>query len=298
MYKKIVSIMLLTSSSLYCQELELSEVLRRVAQNNYIMKKQDLTIENNLITTKNYYKRRFLPSIGFGAEGELSEIADKGVGPERISMKIDLDLGRQGLNEYKIKRNNLEIAQLTRKTIWTNLEAEVISIYFNYLSITKKIEYIEKTLKVLNGHQRKLSRMLSGGNLIPKNELLKIEIDIEENNIQLLSSKYSQNVLKQNLYTKMGLGLDQDIEFKDIDSSKLFIDENLGERDEIQSKGLNQSIKSRITELEVENTIYTNKIAKAELLPKVYIKPEYLVEDVGYSEKGARVLVGFNWSFD
>ncbi|MGL5989225.1 TolC family protein [Cetobacterium sp.] len=298
MYKKIVSVMVLASSSVYCQSLELNEVIKKVYENNFIMKKQDLTIENNVITTKNYYKKRFLPSIDFGAEGELSEIADKGVGPEVISMKIDLDLGRQGLNEYRIKKNNLEIAELNRKKAWSTLEEAVISTYFEYLSITKKIEYIEKTQNILNGHRSKLSRMLNGGNLIPKNELLKIEIDIEENKIQLLSSKHNQNVLKQKLYTQMGMELDRDIDFKEVDSSKLYLDKSLGEIEVIQNKGLKMSIKSRITELQIENTIYDNKIAKAELLPKFYIKPEYRFEDAGYSEKGGRFLVGFNWTFD
>lgn len=282
----------------YCQELNLEEVLRRVKQNNFTMQKQDLSIENSMITTKNYYKRRFLPNVEFGAEGELSEIADKGVGPEKISMKIDLDVGRQQLNRYKIQKNSLEMAELNREKTWYNLQEEVISTYFQYLSVSKKIEYIEKTLSVLNNHQRKLDRMLNGGNLIPKNELLKIEIDIEENNIQLLSNKYNQNVLKQKLFTMMGLGLDQDIDFKEIDPSTVFIDKSIESIKVAEKKGLKLSKSARIGELQMENAVYENKIAKAELLPKFYVKPEYLFDDVGYSKKGGRVLVGFDWNFE
>lgn len=274
------------------------EVLRRVQQNNYIIQKQGLTIENSEISSENFYKKRFLPSISFGAEGEISEVADKGVGPSSVSMKIDLDVGKQALNQYKIKKNGLEIAQLNRDKAIYSLEESVIKTYFSYLSVTKKIEYTEKTLKVLNTQQSKLSRMLAGGNLIPKNELLKIEIEIEENNIQLLSSKYSQNVIKQRLYTFMGLGLDQDIDFKDLDSTKLYVDEHVQKMEEAERRGLKMSKSSRISELEMQNSVYENKIAKAELLPKFYIKPEYLFEDAGYSEKGGRVLVGFNWAFE
>ncbi|MGL4944881.1 MAG: TolC family protein, partial [Fusobacteriaceae bacterium] len=107
-----------------------------------------------------------------------------------------------------------------------------------------------------------------------------------------------QNVIKQRLYTFMGLGLDQDIDFKDLDSTKLYVDEHVQKMEEAERRGLKMSKSSRISELEMQNSVYENKIAKAELLPKFYIKPEYLFEDAGYSEKGGRVLVGFNWAFE
>lgn len=262
------------------------------------MQKQDLLIENSLIDAKSYYKKRYLPTVEFGAEGELSEIKDKGVGPERVSMKIDLDIGRQELNKYKIKKNDLEIAELQKKKTWFSLEEEVIGSYFDYLAVKKNISYLEKTIKVLEGHQRKLNKMLNGGNLIPKNELLKIEIDMEENKLQYLSEKYKEKVLKQKLFTLMGLGLDQDIEFKEFNMEKMVADKNVEPLEKIEENKIKGTIDSRINNLEMENAIYDNKIAKAELLPKFYIKPEYLYEDTGYDKKGGRVLVGFNWNFE
>jgi len=288
----------LLSSTIFCQELDLEEVLRRAKQDNFSIKKQDLNIENNIIGTKNYYKKRFLPTIGFGAEGELSEVGDKGVGPKSVSMKIDLDIGRQGLNEYKMKKNQLDIAQLNREKAWFSLQEEVIKTYFSYLSSKKKTEYTNKTLRSLEIHRKKLEKMLSGGNLIPKNELLKISIDIEENNLQLIKSSYDETVLKQKLYTLMGLGLDQNIEFKEIEMSSLVIANRFDSLERIEKKSVKHSINSRINDLEIQNAEYSNKIAKAELLPELYVKPEYIFEDTGYTEKGGRITVGFNWNFE
>lgn len=262
------------------------------------MKKQDLLIENNKISTKNYYKRRFLPSINFGAEGELDEIKDKGIGPERVSMKIDLDIGGQALNEYKIKKNSLEIAELNRTKNWFSLEEEVISTYFQYLSVRKNLNYIKKTLNILKKQQEKLEKMLKGGNLIPKNELLKIEIEIEESNLQSISNELKEDTLKQKLFTLMGLELDQNIDFRDVNVMSLIINEKGDNLDSIEQVTSKESINSKINRLEIENSIYDNKIAKAELLPEFYIKPEYLFDDVGYDKKGARVTVGFNWNFE
>ncbi|MGL5545245.1 MAG: TolC family protein [Cetobacterium sp.] len=298
MKKVITTMALLVSSIAYCQELDLEEVLRRVKQDNFSIKKQDLTIENSVISTKNYYKKRFLPSVGFGAEGELSEISDKGVGPKSVSMKIDLDVGRQGLNQYKIKKNEFEIAEINRSKTWFSLQEQVISTYFSYLSSKKKTEYTEKTLKSLEIHRRKLEKMLNGGNLIPKNELLKISIDIEENNLDLIKSRYNETVLKQKLYTFMGLELDQNIEFKEVNPETLVLSEKFNDLAEVERKGVKGSLNSRVNELEMQNAEYKDKIAKAELLPKFYVKPEYLFEDAGYTEKGGRVTVGFNWNFE
>lgn len=288
----------MVSSLAYCQELDLEEVLRRVKQDNYSIKKQDLNIENSVISTKNYYKKRFLPSVGFGAEGELSEIGDKGVGPKSVSMKIDLDVGRQALNQYKIKKNEFELAEINRSKTWFSLQEQVISTYFSYLSSKKKTEYTEKTLKSLEIHRRKLEKMLKGGNLIPKNELLKISIDIEENNLDLIRSRYNETVLKQKLYTFMGLELDQNIEFKEINPETLVLSQRFNELAEVERKGVKASMNSRVNSLEMENAEYKDKIAKAELLPKFYVKPEYLFEDAGYTEKGGRVTVGFSWNFE
>lgn len=288
----------MVSSLAYCQELDLEEVLRRVKQDNYSIKKQDLSIENSVISTKNYYKKRFLPSVGFGAEGELSEIGDKGVGPKSVSMKIDLDVGRQALNQYKIKKNEFELAEINRSKTWFSLQEQVISTYFSYLSSKKKTEYTEKTLKSLEIHRRKLEKMLKGGNLIPKNELLKISIDIEENNLDLIRSRYNETVLKQKLYTFMGLELDQNIEFKEINPETLVLSQRFNELAEVERKGVKASMNSRVNSLEMENAEYKDKIAKAELLPKFYVKPEYLFEDAGYTEKGGRVTVGFSWNFE
>ena len=288
----------MVSSLAYCQELDLEEVLRRVKQDNYSIKKQDLSIENSVISTKNYYKKRFLPSVGFGAEGELSEIGDKGVGPKSVSMKIDLDVGRQALNQYKIKKNEFELAEINRSKTWFSLQEQVISTYFSYLSSKKKSEYTEKTLKSLEIHRRKLEKMLKGGNLIPKNELLKISIDIEENNLDLIRSRYNETVLKQKLYTFMGLELDQNIEFKEINPETLVLSQRFSELAEVERKGVKASMNSRVNSLEMENAEYKDKIAKAELLPKFYVKPEYLFEDAGYTEKGGRVTVGFSWNFE
>lgn len=288
----------MVSSVTYCQELGLEEVLKKVKENNFTILKQNLSFENSLISTKNSYKSRYLPSINFGAEGEISEVGDEGIGPDSVSMKIDLDVGGQQLNKYRIQKNNLKIAELNKEKTWDSLQLQVISTYFQYLSMNKNIEYVEKTLNVLNSHQRKLEKLLSGGNLIPKNELLKIEIDIEENKIQLLSLKYNHNVLKQRLFTLMGLGLDQDIEFKDIDPSTLMVEHKIWSGDSQEKKPLRGSMNAKINVLEMENNMYEHKIAKAELLPKFYIKPEYRFKDRGYSEKGGRVLVGFNWNFE
>lgn len=281
----------------YAQNLTLEEVLEKTKKYNFTMEKQDLLIENNIIGTKAHYKRRFLPSVNFGAEGDLSEIKDKGVGPERVSMKIDLDIGRQGLNEYKIKKNALEIAYLNKDKTWYQLQEDVISTYFEYLSINKRLGYIEKTLDVLKKQQQKLYRMLKGGNLIPKNELLKIEIDIEENNYEALTDKFKKERLKQKLYTLMGMELDQDIEFKEFSMMSLEIKDNFDDFETLEKKALKESIEAKVMKLEMENTIYTNKIAKAELLPKFYIKPEYLFDDSGYDKKGERVTFGFSWNF-
>ncbi|MGL5723474.1 TolC family protein [Cetobacterium sp.] len=298
MRKTLTTMALLVSSLAYCQELDLEEVLRRVKQDNYSIKKQDLSIENSVISTKNYYKKRFLPSVGFGAEGELSEIGDKGVGPKSVSMKIDLDVGRQALNQYKIKKNEFELAEINRSKTWFSLQEQVISTYFSYLSSKKKTEYTEKTLKSLEIHRRKLEKMLKGGNLIPKNELLKISIDIEENNLDLIRSRYNETVLKQKLYTFMGLELDQNIEFKEINPETLVLSQRFNELAEVERKGVKASMNSRVNSLEMENAEYKDKIAKAELLPKFYVKPEYLFEDAGYTEKGGRVTVGFSWNFE
>ncbi|MGL4673155.1 MAG: TolC family protein [Cetobacterium sp.] len=298
MRKTLTTMALLVSSLAYCQELDLEEVLRRVKQDNYSIKKQDLSIENSVISTKNYYKKRFLPSVGFGAEGELSEIGDKGVGPKSVSMKIDLDIGRQALNQYKIKKNEFELAEINRSKTWFSLQEQVISTYFSYLSSKKKTEYTEKTLKSLEIHRRKLEKMLKGGNLIPKNELLKISIDIEENNLDLIRSRYNETVLKQKLYTFMGLELDQNIEFKEINPETLVLSQRFNELAEVERKGVKASMNSRVNSLEMENAEYKDKIAKAELLPKFYVKPEYLFEDAGYTEKGGRVTVGFSWNFE
>lgn len=269
--------------------------MKKVKEENFSIQKQKLKIENNVLNTKSYYKKRFLPSVEFEAEGDISNFDDKGVGPEKIGLKIDLDIGRKGLNEYKVRKNNLKITELEKGRLEAKLEEDIIFIYFDYLSTKKRILYMEETQKVLTKYQEKLYKMLREGNLIPKNELLKIEIEIENNKLEIIKNSYKKRTLKQKLCLLMGLELDQNITFEEV---PLYTLTNLEELNLLEKNGLKESLSSKIIKLELENSIYEEKISKANLLPEVYIKPEYLFEDKGYEKKGGKLMVGFNWKFE
>lgn len=297
MRKKLALILMSLSMGVFASEMTLEEVIDISLKNNFSLKKQDISIENSKIATKNHYKSMYLPSINFGAEGEIAEVQDKGVGPKSISVKLDLDVWGQQRNQYRIMKNSLRIAELNREKSEYSLEEQVIRTYFSYLAAVKNMEYTKSTVETLARQRSKLDRMLNGGNLISKNELLKIEIELEENNLNYSTQLYNSTVLKQQLFMLMGKGLDQDIDFKDVDISSLKIEGDFSNLKSVEQKALEESTESEITRLQIENANYQNKIAKAELYPKFYMKPEYKFEDAGYDKKGARLTFGVSWAF-
>ena len=194
-------------------------------------------------------------------------------------------------------KNSLRIAELNREKSEYSLEEQVIRTYFSYLAAVKNMEYTKSTVETLARQRSKLDRMLNGGNLVSKNELLKIEIELEENNLNYSTQLYNSTVLKQQLFMLMGKGLDQDIDFKDVDISSLKIEGDFSNLKSVEQKALEESTESEITRLQIENANYQNKIAKAELYPKFYMKPESTFEDAGYDKKGARLTFGVSWAF-
>ena len=295
--KKAILFLIIVSRMILANEMTLQEVIEVSKNNNFSLKKQDLSIINSKISAKNHYKSMFLPSINFGAEGELSELQDTGIGPKTVSMKLDIDVWGQQRNQYYIRKNSLRIAELSREQSVYTLEEQIIRVYFSYLAANKNIKNIENTLNILTKQKNKLERMLNNGNLISKNEVLKLEIEIEENKLEYSRQDYFKTILKQQLFTIMGKGLDQKIDFKDVDMATLKIDEDFSELKSVEKKVLEESIESEINRLQIENVEFQNKISKAELYPKFYIKPEYMFEDTGYDEKGARLTFGFSWAF-
>lgn len=298
MKNKIAIFLTLLSTGAFAQELTLQEVIDISKADNYSIQKQELSLKNTKIAEKNYYKSMFLPAVTFSGEGELSELQDERIGPKYISWQFDIDVWGQKRNEYKIKKNTMRILELGKEKSLYTLEEQVIRTYFSYLSAEKNMKYAKNTLELLSKQKKKLDRMLVGGNLISKNEVLKIEIELEQNKLDYLNQEYRAKVLKQALYTLMGKGLDQDIDFKEVDISTLKVEGDFSNLKTVEKKALEESMESEITRLQLENTEYENKIAKAELYPRFYIKPEYMFEDTGYDEKGGRLTFGFSWSFE
>lgn len=247
-----------------------------------------------------------LPPIKVSAEEEIEIVKDQGFGANEISAYIPVFTGCKNINNYRKSKVEWEISKKERALTKDKIEEELTSIYFEILNIKKQIDVCKLASKSLNSQKDRIKILFENGNLVPKSELLKIDASIEENESLILENISNKKLLISQINLLLNYPLDKEYELSDFDFNE-FISKNKNYRN-ILAKDLEKTKLVENEKLKLEISKYNLEISKADLYPKLYIKPTFQYQDKEnlngetYLKKRAKsdryaLEIGFSWTF-
>lgn len=300
--KWIGTLSLLISSTIYCQDLGLTEILRRVEEANPEVKIKEYDIEIKKKGKTKALKNLVLPPVELSSEEEWELVKDEGVGLNEVKAYIPIFQGGRVYNTYKKSESEYELAQKEGKLTLFKSQEKAVESYFQALNYRKQREITDRVLKTLEKQRERLSGMYRNGRLVPKSEVLKIEADIENSKAMNMENYRGERNNTERLYQQLDYSLNSDKKLQEFDAEKYL--ESKGKIEE-ENRNLESTTVGIAEKLKIENAEYDLKISKADLYPTIYIKPSYKFKDKVW-EKGeekyktvndSTLEVGFRYVF-
>ena len=289
-------------------ELTVEDVIQRARTANNEIKIQDLEKNIQRKSKDKALKNLMLPPIKFSAEEDWEVVKDYGFGANEVTAYIPIFVGGKNVNTYKKAKANYSIAEHDQVLVKNAVEEMAVSKYFEALNYKRQVEISDLTIQALESQRRRLEVLFTGGKLIPKSELLKVEANIKRN-----ESLKLENIRKEKL--AMGelskiLNYPLDTEYSNMDFNlKEFMEENTNIQEKY-GKEIEMTTLGEKEKLKVEIAQYDLKIAKADMYPVFYIEPTFQYQEKKYdSNTGDAYLekisagdrfylqVGFSWTF-
>lgn len=286
----------------YSVELDLDEVISRAKTESTDIKIQGLNTEIQKKGKNKALKNLILPPINLSQEDDWECIEEEGVGIRELEMTVPVFMGGKNLNSYRKAKNNLELAYKEEILAENRAIEKAVGAYFDVLNYQKQSEIINNALKAMDKQRGRLSGLYKGGKIIPKSELLKVEADIERYKSLNLENKRLEKKSQGELNKILNLPLDTKVTGKDVVAN-----EYLGERadsSKYAGKDINNTNLVQAEKLKLKNAEYDLKIAKADLLPILYVKDTHTFKEWDETNKKLvdpkdenKVEVGFTYYF-
>lgn len=159
----------------------------------------DLSLQNRVVNSYKYsleslqyeyegVKSGYYPSIDVGASysetnKETASVPDHG---SRAYGKVSLTLfdGGKRENNFSNYRSSIKSSEATLNSVKNQIALDVVTYYYNYLSLLAQKETKKKEIEQLNAQQERLSRFLSVGSTT-EDEVQKIISRVESANVSL-----------------------------------------------------------------------------------------------------------------
>lgn len=289
-------------------DLTVEEVIERAKESNNTIKIQGLETQIQKKTKDKAFKNLILPPIRFSAEEEWDAVKDVGFGANEISAFIPLFVGGKNINSYKKLKAKYNVAKKDEILVTNAVEELAVSKYFEILNLKRQIEISDITIKALENQKRRLKILFTGGKLIPKSELLKVEANIEKNKSLKLENIRQEKLAMGELSKLLNYPLNTDYGKTDFD-----LEAFMKEKGNLSTKVKKEITTTTLVEkekLKVDIAKYDLNIAKGDLYPTFYIKPTFQYQDKKTRENGESYLekkpkedrfaleVGFSWTFE
>jgi|GEM_PF-661428 len=271
--------------------MDLDAVLQEIDKNNPEMRIQNLETEVTDLGVKKSFKS-MLPQITLTVNEELVEDSSTeknewdidGVGPQKVKAYIPIYTGGKLTGYYDKAKLSREIARKDVSLVRHQIEEQAIATYFQVLNLRKQKEIAEMVLETLNKQRDRLEKLFNNGMLVPKSEVLKVKSDIISNEAVKMRRKEEQRSAEEELFLLLGRSLDSEIELEEF--SPEAIDLSLFDPDRDLDIAMEAGSYAAKENLVAEKSESDLKIAKAALLPTIYLNSEYRLDkdDDEYSD--------------
>lgn len=288
-------------------ELTVEDVIQRARTENNQIKIQDLEKNIQRKTKDKALKNLILPPIRFSAEEDWEVVKDYGFGANEVTAYIPLFVGGKNVNTYKKAKANFSLAEHDQVLVKNAVEELAVSKYFEALNYKRQVEISDLTIQALESQRRRLEVLFTGGKLIPKSELLKVEANIKRNESLKLENIRKEKLAMGELSKILNYPLDTNYTSLEFDLES-FMNKNKGIKENIK-KEIPMTTLGEKEKLKVDIAQYDLKIAKADMYPVFYIEPTFQYQDKRYNSSGDAYLekrnaddrfylqVGFSWTF-
>jgi len=269
-------------------ELTVEDVIQRARTENNQIKIQDLEKNIQMKSKDKALKNLILPPIKFSAEEDWEVVKDYGFGANEVTAYIPLFVGGKNVNTYKKAKANFSLAEHDQVLVKNAVEELAVSKYFEALNYKRQVEISDLTIQALESQRRRLEVLFTGGKLIPKSELLKVEANIKRNESLKLENIRKEKLAMGELSKILNYPLDTNYTSLEFDLES-FMNKNKGIKENIK-KEIPLTTLGEKEKLKVDIAQYDLKIAKADMYPVFYIEPTFQYQDKLYNSSGDAYL--------
>lgn len=280
----------------------LNEILDRAktANPNVIMKKMDTDIKRK--EKQRALKNYVLPPVNLSDSEEWEAVRKYGVGTRQFRVSMDVFEGGKSVYGYRILKSQVEMAE--NEEILTEIKAqeEAVNAYFSILNAQKQYEITSRTIELLKKQRQRNFDLYENGKILPKSEYLKIEADIEDNNVLNIENQLNEENNRGVLAKLLGYPLDNKIALKEFDPETYLKDKS--EIHDTNNKKIEDTLLAKNEQHKVNIAENTVKIAKADLYPSINVEYKREFWEIDDDTKERRklndnvVTLGFKWVFE
>lgn len=280
----------------------LNEILDRAktANPNVIMKKMDTDIKRK--EKQRALKNYVLPPVNLSDSEEWEAVRKYGVGTRQFRVSMDVFEGGKSVYGYRILKSQVEMAE--NEEILTEIKAqeEAVNAYFSILNAQKQYEITSRTIELLKKQRQRNFDLYENGKILPKSEYLKIEADIEDNNVLNIENQLNEENNRGVLAKLLGYPLDNKIALKEFDPESYLKDKS--EIHDTNNKKIEDTLLAKNEQHKVNIAENTVKIAKADLYPSINVEYKREFWEIDDDTKERRklndnvVTLGFKWVFE
>ncbi len=280
----------------------LNEILDRAktANPNVIMKKMDTDIKRK--EKQRALKNYVLPPVNLSDSEEWEAVRKYGVGTRQFRVSMDVFEGGKSVYGYRILKSQVEMAE--NEEILTEIKAqeEAVNAYFSILNAQKQYEITSRTIELLKKQRQRNFDLYENGKILPKSEYLKIEADIEDNNVLNIENQLNEENNRGVLAKLLGYPLDNKIALKEFDPESYLKDKS--EIHDTNNKKIEDTLLAKNEQHKVNIAENTVKIAKADLYPSINVQYKREFWEIDDDTKERRklndnvVTLGFKWVFE
>lgn len=284
--KKVISLLLLISSTIFARQLTLDQAIDLSLENSKEIKISSKNMEKAKLNVSAAFKDA-LPTVTYNGSYTRSEydrkinvenrrqIDAKGGYKQKIVISQPLFQGGAIIGGIKYAKAYSNIADLAFLGDKRDIRLDTIATYSSIVKDKKNLGALESSKKELEATYEKQKAQLEL-RLITKADLLKTEYTILDIQSQIIGIKNSIKVNKEKLRVRMGLKKDEDISVVDFE-----VPRNLTKTidfDKDLDQAMNKSIDALIANHYVDMADASKAVARADMLPKVSAFASYGVE--------------------
>lgn len=281
--------------------LSLEDILEIAKVSNPQVKIEKLNTEIKRKDKDKALKNYLLPPVTFSDSDEWSTIKKYGLGAKSLSASIDIFKGGADVNDYKVKKTNLAVAENNEILAELSAQEQAAAAYFAVLNARKQSEITDSATALLAKQRDRTWDLYSNGKLVPKSEYLKIESEIEKSKIINFENRENEINTMGILARILGYPIDAQLVLEDFDSGAYL--KKKADIEKRAKKPVEETILGKNEKYTLDIAEYEVKKAKAELYPTITMSFEHNFAERDKEEGWRKVdedrfELGFSWEFE